>query len=322
MKCTKPECEYFKRKVFDRLDKVKDMEDKYKLVDPASLTNDPGYHEYGPIGVIAWAQKIHSKFLADHEWPGLASKLSHLESAQSNYVQTKGKFTCYHCGEDGHIKPNCPKLQAGVPKNDERQKNRRPLAAWKTVRPKDITKVFVDENKFEWNFCTKCIDFTTRNKGIWSRTHSDAEHKTSSRTTPEDAVKIEDTGKVEANLTLIEMYVPIGPPLATTQEPSAYADPNELVFTPGVWCCPIPLVLTSHTSVTHVPCPIDCQDEDSIESTDDIPILVLGRYDDSSDNEITSVNQGCVEQDTFPLYYDNEPIINQTKEKQEHKMGK
>jgi DNA-directed RNA polymerase subunit M/transcription elongation factor TFIIS len=116
MKCTKTECEYFNRKVFDRLDKVKDMEDKSKLADPASITNDPGYHEYGPIGVIAWAQKIHSKFLADHEWPGLASKLSHLESTQSNYVQTKGKFTCYHCGEDGHIKPNCPKLQAGVPK--------------------------------------------------------------------------------------------------------------------------------------------------------------------------------------------------------------
>jgi DNA-directed RNA polymerase subunit M/transcription elongation factor TFIIS len=157
MKCTKTECEYFNRKVFDRLDKVKDMEDKYELADSASLTNDPAYHEYGPLGVIACAQKIHSKFLADHEWPGLASKLSHIESAQSNSVQTKGKFTCYHCGEDGHIKPNYPKLQADVPKNNERQKERRPLAAWKTVRPNDIRKKFVDENKVEWNFCTKCM---------------------------------------------------------------------------------------------------------------------------------------------------------------------
>jgi hypothetical protein len=97
MKCTKTECMYFNQKVFDRLDKVKDIEDKYKLADPASITNDPVYHEYGPIGVIASAQKIHSKFLADHEWPGLSSKLTHLESAQSNYVQTKGKFTCYYC---------------------------------------------------------------------------------------------------------------------------------------------------------------------------------------------------------------------------------
>jgi hypothetical protein len=108
------------------------------------------------------------------------------------------------------------------------------------VRPDDITKKFVDENKVEWNFCTKCIYFTTRKKGIWSRTHSDAEHKTRSRTTPEDTVKAEDKGEAEANLTLIETDVPIGPPLATTREPSAYADPNELVFTPGAWCCPIP----------------------------------------------------------------------------------
>jgi hypothetical protein len=129
MKCTKTECEYFKRKVFDRLDKVKEMEDKYKLADPASLTNDLGYHEYGPIGVIEWAQKIHSKFVSDHEWPGLASKLPHLESAQINYVQKKCKFTCYHCGEDGHINPNCPNLQASVPKDDEKQKERRPLAS-------------------------------------------------------------------------------------------------------------------------------------------------------------------------------------------------
>jgi hypothetical protein len=131
--------------------------------------------------------------LADHEWPGLASKLSHLESAQSNSVQTKGRFNCYYCKEDGHIKPNCPTLQAGVQKTDDKQKERRPLAAWKTVRPKDLTKVFIDENKVEWNFYTNCINLPAKKKGIWSRTHSDAEHKTSSRTTPEDAVKTVDT---------------------------------------------------------------------------------------------------------------------------------
>jgi hypothetical protein len=163
-KCTKTECEYFNRKVFDRLDKVKDMEDKYKLADPDSITNDAGYHEYGPIGVIVWAQNIHSKFLADQEWPGLARKLSHLELAQSSSVHTKGKFTCYFCKEDDHIKPTCPKLQAGLPKTDDKQKDQRPLAAWKTVRPKDLMKVFIDENKVEWNFCTKCIDFTTTPK--------------------------------------------------------------------------------------------------------------------------------------------------------------
>jgi hypothetical protein len=252
MKCMKTECDYLNRKVFDRLDKVKEMKDNDNLADPESLNNDPGYHEYGPIGVIAWAQKIHSKFLADNKWPGLASKLPHLESAQRNSVQTKGKLTCFNCGEDGHIKPYCSKLQASVTKDNEKKKERGPLEAWKTVRPDYIMEKFVDENKVEWNFCTKCIDFTTRKKGIWSRTHSDAEHKTSSRTTPEDTVKAKDTIKAEANLTLIETDVPIGLPLSTTREPSTDADPNELVFTPGAWCFPIPSVLTAHTRVTHV----------------------------------------------------------------------
>jgi hypothetical protein len=198
------------------------------------------------------------------------------------------------------------------------------------VRPKDLTKVFIDENKVDWNFCTKCIDFTTKKKGIWSRTHSDAEHKTSSRTTPEDAVKTVETEKAEANFTLIETDVPIGPPLATTREPSVDVDPHELVFTPGAWCCPIPLVLPSHTSVTHIPCPIDCHDEESI----DIPILGIRRDDDSSDDdssdkelasdneEYVELDEGSVELDIFPLYYDNEPIINQTTENKEHQMGK
>jgi hypothetical protein len=177
------------------------------------------------------------------------------------------------------------------------------------------------KKKVEWNFCTKCIGFTTKNKGIWSRTHSDAKHKTSSRTTPEDAVKTVETEKAEANLTLIEMDVPIGPPLATTHELSVDVDPHELIFAPGLWCCHIPSVLPSHTSVTHVPCPIDCHDED-------IPILGIRRDDnssddDSSDDELSSndeesvaLDEGSAELDTFPLYYDNEPNINQTTENQ------
>jgi hypothetical protein len=90
-------------------------------------------------------------------------------------------------------------------------------------------------------------------------------------------------------------------------------DPNELVCTPGAWCCPIPLVLLSHTSFTNVPCPIDYHDEESID------ILILGirrnensSDDDSSDNKLASNDEGSVDIDTFPLYYDNEPIINQT----------
>jgi hypothetical protein len=249
-----------------------------------------------------------------------------LNRHKATMCRQKGQFTCYYCKEYGHIKPNRLNLQAGVPKTYDKQKEQRPLAAWKTVRPKDLTKVLIDENKVKWNFCTKCFDFTTKKKVICTRTHSDTEQKTSSRTTPEDAVKTEETEKAEANLTLIETDVPIGPPLATTREPSLEVDPNELVLTPGAWCCPIPLVLTSHTSVTRVPCPIDCHDED-------FPILGIRRDDDSSDNdsrdderssddkESVALYEGSVELYFLPLY-DNEPIINKTPENQEHKMSK
>jgi hypothetical protein len=86
--------------------------------------------------------------------------------------------------------------------------------------------------------------------------------------------------------------------LTTPREPSVDVDPNELVFTPGAWCCPIPLVLPSHTSVTHVPFPIDFHYEDYI----DIPFLGTRRDDDSSDDdssddEIASNDEEYVELD-------------------------
>jgi hypothetical protein len=229
-------------------------------------------------------------------------------------VQTKCKFTCYNCKEDGHIKPNCPNLQASVPETDDKKKERRPLAAWETVRPKDFTKVFIDENR---KFCTKCINFATKKKGIWSRTHSYAKHKTSSRTITEDEVKTEETEKAQANVILIETDVPIGPPLATSRKSSVDVDPHELILPPGAWFCPIPLVLTSHISFTHVPFPIDYHDEESV----DIPILGTRRDDNSSDDnssddKLASDDKGSIEIENFTLYYDNEPIINQTKDNQ------
>jgi hypothetical protein len=81
--------------------------------------------------------------------------------------------------------------------------------------------------------------------------------------------------------------------------------------------------MTYHATVTHVHFPIDCHNEDSI----DIPNLGSCRDDDSSDDdssddELASDNKESVELDTFPLHYDNIPIINQTAENQEHQIGK
>jgi hypothetical protein len=49
------------------LDLVKTMEDGFKLSDPKYMTNHRDYSTLGPIGVIAWVQKGHSKFIRDHE---------------------------------------------------------------------------------------------------------------------------------------------------------------------------------------------------------------------------------------------------------------
>jgi hypothetical protein len=86
------------------------------------------------------------------------------------------------------------------------------------------------------------------------------------------------------------------------------------------------LFLPSHTSFTRVTFQIDCQDED-------IPILGIRRdddssEDDSSDDELSSDDEESVALDEgyveicFRPFYDNEPIINQTTENQEHNMGK
>jgi hypothetical protein len=185
IKCSKTECEYFNRNVYSMLDKVKEMEDKYKLADPTSLTTDPMYSDLGPIRVIAWAQKEHTKFVTEHEWPGLASTLPQSNHVKSNTIP-KRVITCYHCGQEGHIKPKCPKLkstestgnQKAVKDVDQaKRRERTPLAAWKKFLPDDITKPFVDEKKKKWMFCTKYKDHSTGETGIFNLSHFEKDHK-------------------------------------------------------------------------------------------------------------------------------------------------
>ena len=48
-KLTKTSSEYFNRKMFAVLDEVKQMEQRYKRLDPKSMTLDPQY-TWGPLG--------------------------------------------------------------------------------------------------------------------------------------------------------------------------------------------------------------------------------------------------------------------------------
>jgi hypothetical protein len=89
-----------------------------------------------------------------HEWPGLVTKLP-----QSNnipvYKQRCGcKFTCYGNGNKGPIKPNFPKIHKGGPKTNKAsesdnapvaKRERKPLAAWKRVKPDDIKTPYIDD---------------------------------------------------------------------------------------------------------------------------------------------------------------------------------
>jgi hypothetical protein len=53
MKVTKTSSEEFNRKVFALLDPVKEMEYKYKVLDPKAIKSDTDYKTYGPIALIS-----------------------------------------------------------------------------------------------------------------------------------------------------------------------------------------------------------------------------------------------------------------------------
>jgi hypothetical protein len=89
-KFTKSSCEEFNRKAFAKLDLVKKMESGYKLSYPKLITNDPEYQELGPIGIVFWVQREHSKLVTDHKWAALAAKLpeSNLAGTETNMSST------------------------------------------------------------------------------------------------------------------------------------------------------------------------------------------------------------------------------------------
>jgi hypothetical protein len=91
MKCTTTKSEFFNSKAFAKLDEVKTMEDGYTLADLASLINYAEYAHLDPIGNGAWSQHEHSKLVAEHEWPSLATKL--LRSNNASVYQRGGHGT-------------------------------------------------------------------------------------------------------------------------------------------------------------------------------------------------------------------------------------
>jgi hypothetical protein len=82
---------------------------------------------------------------------------------------------------------------------------------------------------------------------------------------------------------MLDTDVTMGPPLATTCEPSQEIDDYELVFTPGAWCCPISNVPPGVTNVQkpRISAPVDCDSDDDEEP----PTIFCRRGDMSSSDD-------------------------------------
>jgi hypothetical protein len=216
---------------------------------------------------------------------------------------------CYHCGEDGHIKPICPKLKEKitpkvvVPKEKDKKadgeagepKARNPLAAWKKIRPFDLTKHHEDNAGQKWMFCTKCKDFSTGKKGIFNLSQFDAGHKDNFKTAP-PALKEATHAAPEGNLNMAHEsidHVPTGPPLSKILEPADDIDLNEITST-GDWCCPMAHAPAGVTSVTRIPKPEPLDDTSVLTGmSSGPPGPLINRGDDSSGDD-SDVDQDSV----------------------------
>jgi hypothetical protein len=225
------------------------MEDGYKLDNPPSMTVNANCILMGPIGIIAWVQREHAKFVRDHECPAVTTKPP--ENINSTLVIPAGRnyrtnMTCYHCGEDRHIKPKCPKLKVPqktiVPrqkteneKTEGEPKARKLLAAWKNIRQFDLTHVHEDEDGKRLIFCTKCCDHATGQAGIFNLIHVDSKHQENYKPTAP-----------EGNLMMAHAYIDTvhtGPHLNTVLE---HTDETDHLY----WSLVLPIV--KHTSRCHI----------------------------------------------------------------------
>ena len=260
-KVSKTSSEYFNRKIFAFLDEVKDMEHKYKLADPKSITKDPAYSKLGPLAIIDKLREEYSRLCSDLDWPALATKLPQGNNAPASERPIK----CFRCGGPHHIKvcpepkdykrpdsdksgndrkhhsnsksssnssSNSSQSRSNNNSNNNTGKERtfRALAAWKYLEPKDLSTVVKDENGKEWKFCTKCMCRATKKKGYFQLSHFDKDH-----------VDNWKPKKSEGNLTSVAdpNPIPSGPPDVTTTEPDdSSVTPGDIVFM-GMWCAPV-----------------------------------------------------------------------------------
>jgi hypothetical protein len=266
-KLTSTSCERMHRKVYALFDDVKDVEDHYKLSDPRAITLDKSYSTLGSIGLIAWSQKLHATFVADHDWPALATKFPSANVAitksttnsDATTSDNQKKRACLECGSANHMRPFCPKLKAkrdakqnkdkdassSVAANSATDKKSKPsktdhdsvtvhpLADWKYIEPKDNTKKYPDSKSKAWKWCSQCKCIATGRQGIMQLSNFEKNHVDGFR-------QSKPTGML-ASVADPDQGVPLSPPTFTTVEPdNEDEDQDGLVFTgAGMWHCEV-----------------------------------------------------------------------------------
>jgi hypothetical protein len=267
-------CEEFNRKVYNLLDKVKQMEHKYRVVDPRKILSDPNYDTLGPIGLIATLHEIYERLVTDHDWPALAAKLPQSNNASANSAVKPGDksdIKCFRCKGNHHIK-DCPKKtkhkDTGVDKDADEpaaKKVKTAVPAWRYVEPKNLTVALVDDNGKNWKFCTKCVCRHSGKTGLYLLSHFDSEHKA-------DFVSPSNEGN------LASVDVPLGIPAATTRDPTSVSseeDEDPIEFQ-GAWCAS---VSNSAAAAAFLDSDVSIDDdyddvEEVVDSEDDLPLLI------------------------------------------------
>ena len=270
-------CEEFNRKVYNLLDTVKQMEHKYKVLDPRKILTDPSYDKLGPIGLISTLHEIYGRLLTDHDWPALATKLPQSNNATapaagssttsvSKGAGEKREIICFRCKGSHHIK-DCPQPSKGKNKDRDGDKDaatssdapaakkiKTALPAWRYIEPKDLTIPVIDADK-KYKFCTKCICRHTGKKGLYLLSHFDSEHQDNF---------VPPVPANESNLAAVD--VPLGIPAATTRDPtSVSSDEDDDIEFQGAWCASVSTSAAATAfadSSIFVESPLDLLDED------------------------------------------------------------
>ena len=180
---------------------------------------------------------------------------------------------------------------------------RAPLAAWKYVRPPDLTVTRVDAQGKQWKFCSKCKCRATNTVGIYQLSHFDSEHVDNYRrpaagppTTllpatvapPESTGSDQPTSSIapQSNLTSVANPNPIppGPPDVSIRDPALDHDFDEIEFT-GMWCTPVEADFHADATVTcYVPEDIFLPSLPSVIERERLRVTSVHSDDDDDDD--------------------------------------